>query len=173
MTLFGVRPSALAMAFLVPAAMGLAVAASAQSTGGTVGSASAGGGVPAPIIMIVDDQKVVGQSRAFKSIQSQIEGQRQAAQKEFQSKQNDLEAAINDLQRDQRSGTLSTDQVEERRHALAKRQEEMQKDADARRQALQNNFAEALDKVKQALLEVVQGLAQERHANLVLQCARM
>ena len=120
-------------------------------------------------VMVVDADAVMGQSKAIKAIQTQVDAQNQEYTKEFSQKETDLETAGADLERQQRQ--LTADIFEEKRHALAKRQEEVQRDADTRKRSMQQGAAEAVDKIKRALVEVVQVIAQQRHANLVIQRA--
>jgi Skp family chaperone for outer membrane proteins len=124
--------------------------------------------VPIPVIMVVDDQGIVEQSKAFKSIKSQMEGLGQAAEKEIAQKKNDLETAFQEFQRNARGGTIPADKIEEQRHDLALRQDALQKESDSRGQSLRQSYATALAKVKQSLFEIVRGLATERHSNLIL-----
>lgn len=125
------------------------------------------GPAPAPSIVVVDADRVLNQAKAMHSIQSQIDVQQQAFQKEMAQKENELRADNDELSRDH--STLPADQFEKKRDAFEKKYAEAKRDADAKKQALQQGAAEAVDKVKRVLLEVVSGVAQERHANMVVQ----
>jgi Skp family chaperone for outer membrane proteins len=124
--------------------------------------------VPIPVIMVFDDQRILETCKAVKSIQSQMDGLRQAAEKEFSQKQADFQQAQQDFQASARSNTIPADQLEEKRHSLQLRADQLQKEVDQRKQTLQQAFANSVDKVKQSLFEIIQGLAAERHANLIL-----
>jgi Skp family chaperone for outer membrane proteins len=136
---------------------------SAPSASSTVPTA-----VPIPVIMVVDIEGVIAESKAYKSIQGQMDGLRQSAEKEFAGKKNEMEKDAADFQRDARAGQVPAAEIEERRHALVLRQDELQKEADTRRQSLQTAYANAVEKVKQELFTIVTGLAGERRANLIL-----
>ena len=150
-----------------PATAPAAAPAPAPSTA-PLAPSSASTSVPIPVIMVVDLEGVVGDSKAYKSIQGQLEGLRQQAEKEIGQKKTDLETAEQDFQRDARSGAVPADQIEDKRHGLAMRQDQLQKEAEARREQLRQAYGNAMEKVKQALLDIIQGLAVERRANLVL-----
>ena len=154
---------AAALAFAVMSVAGAGHAAPAAS-----GSASAEV-PPAPVILIVDTEKVLAEAKAMKGLQGQVEGQQQALQKEFGKKQEDLRSAEAELRKEQ--GTTPSDAFQDKVHAFEKRVAEVQREAASRKQALEQGFNESLGKVKRALVEVVRDIASERHANMVLQAA--
>ncbi len=154
---------AAALAFAVLSVAGSSYAAPAPAA---AGSAEA---PPAPSLLIVDTEKVLGESKAMKGLQSQVEGQQQALQKEFAKKQEDLRSAEADLRKQQ--GTIANDAFQEKVNAFQKRVAEVQREAASRKQSLEQGFNDSLGKVKRALVEVVRDIASERHANMVVQAA--
>jgi Skp family chaperone for outer membrane proteins len=120
-------------------------------------------------MLIVNTEKVMSESKAMKGLQGQIEGQQQALQKEFGKKQEDLRSAETELRKEQ--GSVAADAFQEKVKTFEKRVAEVQRDASARKQALEQGFNATIDKVKQALVEVVRDIATERHANMVLQAS--
>lgn len=129
--------------------------------------ASAAGGVPAPQIMVVNADGVLGQSRAMKGLQAQLDNQKAAFQKELAKTEDELQQTKQELQKEQ--GVIAPDAFEEKRHNFEKRFSEAQKETQIKRQTLEQGAQDALNKVKGALLEIVRDIAEERHSNLVLQ----
>jgi outer membrane protein len=123
----------------------------------------------APAMLIVNTEKVMSESKAMKGLQGQIEGQQQALQKEFGKKQEDLRSAETELRKEQ--GSVAADAFQEKVKAFEKRVAEVQRDASSKKQALEQGFNTTIDKVKQALVEVVRDIATERHANMVVQAS--
>jgi outer membrane protein len=159
--LLGASRAALAQA-APPAANPMAVPIQQNWQGGGGG----GGAAPAPTIMVVDADRILQQSKASQSIQSQISAQEQAYQKELTAKQNELDTEQSELVREQH--TMPVDQFDDKRHAFSKKVEDMQKEVESRKRALQQAAAEAIEKLKRKFVEVVNGVAQERHSNMVL-----
>lgn len=124
---------------------------------------------PAPAMLVVNTEKVMSESKAMKGLQGQIEGQQQALQKEFGKKQEDLRSAETELRKEQ--GSIAADAFQDKVKAFEKRVAEVQRDANSKKQALEQGFNATIDKVKQALVEVVRDIATERHANMVVQAS--
>lgn len=154
---------AAALAFAVLSVAGSSYAAPAPAAAGSAEVP------PAPSMLIVDTEKVLAEAKAMKGLQSQVEGQQQALQKEFAKKQEDLRSAEAELRKEQ--GTIANDAFQDKVHAFEKRVAEVQREAASRKQSLEQGFNESLGKVKRALVEVVRDIASERHANMVLQAA--
>ena len=108
---------------------------------------------PAPATMVVDTEKVLAESKAMKGLQGQVEGQQQALQKEFAKKQEDLRSAEAELRKEQ--GTIANDAFQDKVHTFEKRVAEVQREAATKKQSLEGGFKASLDRVKQALVEVV------------------
>jgi outer membrane protein len=153
--------AAAAFAVLSASGIGLAVAAGAP--------AAALDGPQAPAMLIVNTDKVMSDSKAMKGLQGQIEGQQQALQKEFGKKQEDLRSSEAELRKEQSS--VAADVFQDKVKAFEKRVADVQREANLRKQALEQGFNATIDKVKQALVEVVRDIATERHANMVVQAA--
>ena len=122
--------------------------------------------VPAPIIMIVDYEGIMTVSKAGKSIQSQVDAQRGAMQKEFAQRENDLRTEDGELQK--QHSTMQADAFETKAREFQQKVAAYQREAQLRERALGVGFNEAKQKLTEALTEVVQQLATERGANLVL-----
>jgi len=122
--------------------------------------------VPAPVVMIIDYEGIEGVSKAGKSIQQQVDAQRTAMQKEFSQKENDLRAEDGELQK--QHATMAADAFEAKYREFQQKVQAYQREAQLRERALGLGFNDAKQKLVEALTQVVQQLATERGANLVL-----
>jgi Skp family chaperone for outer membrane proteins len=123
-------------------------------------------GSPLPSIVVIDADRVMEQAKAIRSIKSQTDVLQQNFQKELSQKQSELQADQTALQQAQTS--LPADQFDAKKRAFEKKLNDVRNDVEAKKASLQRGAAEAMDKVRRALVEVVGGIAQERHATLVL-----
>jgi outer membrane protein len=122
--------------------------------------------VPAPIVMIIDYEGIMTVSKAGKSIQAQADAQRGAMQKEFAQKENDLRTEDAELQKSH--ATMQADAFEAKAREFQQKVAAYQREAQLRERALGLGFNDAKQKLTEALTGVVQQLAGERGANLVL-----
>jgi Skp family chaperone for outer membrane proteins len=132
---------------------GLPGAASAQET--------AGKGV-----LIVDAQAVIRDSDAVASLQKTVEQRRQQLQQELLEQQEQLrveEQALVD-RRDQ----LSTEEFAEERRLFQEKIVQLQREVQARRGLLDQLYASGFSQVQKQLGEVVEQIADEQGASLVL-----
>jgi outer membrane protein len=117
-------------------------------------------------VLVVDMQRVLQESKAGKMIQSQMQQQVSTYQKSLAKQDQDLAATQQDLQRQQ--SMLAQDAFA----AKVKEFEQRVADASKRAQEAQQNLSEsrneAVGKVDTAMLQVIDGLAKERGANLIL-----
>ncbi|HLZ65162.1 MAG TPA: OmpH family outer membrane protein [Aliidongia sp.] len=122
--------------------------------------------VPAPVVMIVDYEGIMTVSKAGKSIQSQVDAQRSAMQKEFAQRENELRTEDGELQK--QHSTMQADAFEAKAREFQQKVAAYQREAQLRERSLGLGFNDAKQKLTEALTEVVQQLAGERGANLVL-----
>lgn len=116
--------------------------------------------------LVVDVQRVLRESLAAKGVQKQLDSQRATFQTETESEENELRHAEQDL-------VKSRDQIDaktyaEREKQLRQRFLTVERHVEARRKALDETFTESMDKVRKALIEVVEIVAQSRGAKAVL-----
>jgi len=124
---------------------------------------------PAPVIVMVDMQQLVYNSKAGKGIQGQMEKQRQAFSKEVAQQEDELQKARAELER-QRT-TLPPDQFEAKGRQFQQRLQELDRSVQAKQKAWQAVYSEAMNKVQDGALQVVAEIAAEHQANLVIQKA--
>jgi len=124
---------------------------------------------PAPVIVMVDMQQLVYNSKAGKDIQGQMDKQRQAFSKEVAQQEDELQKARAELER-QRT-TLPPDQFEAKGRQFQQRLQELDRSVQAKQKAWQAVYSEAMNKVEESALQVVAEIAAEHQANLVIQKA--
>ena len=130
----------------------------AQSTGQPAGQSI--------VVVVVDTQRVLAESKAGKTIQAQMQQQVTNYQKTISKQDQELSVAQQDLQRQQ--SILAQDAFALKVKEFDQRVNDARKRAQEAQQKLQESQREALGKVEYAMLQVVAGLAKERGANLVL-----
>ena len=124
---------------------------------------------PAPVIVMVDMQQLVYNSKAGKGIQGQMDKQRQAFSKEVAQQEDELQKARTELER-QRT-VLPPDQFEAKGRQFQQRLQELDRSVQAKQKAWQAVYSEAMTKVEEGALQVVAEIAAEHQANLVVQKA--
>jgi outer membrane protein len=118
------------------------------------------------VVVVVDTQRVLEESKAGKTIQSQMQQQVATYQKTISKQDQELSAAQQDLQRQQ--AILAQDAFALKVKEFDQRVNDARKKASEAQQNLQESQREAVGKVEYAMLQVVADLAKERGANLVL-----
>ena len=124
---------------------------------------------PAPVIVMVDMQQLVYNSKAGKGVQGQMEKQRQAFSKEVAQQEDELQKARTELERQR--ATLPPDQFEAKGRQFQQRLQELDRSVQAKQKAWQAVYSEAMNKVEESALQVVAEIAAEHQANLVIQKA--
>jgi Skp family chaperone for outer membrane proteins len=124
---------------------------------------------PTPVIVMVDMQQLVYNSKAGKGVQGQMDKSRQAFSKEVAQQEDELQKARTELER-QRTA-LAPDQFEAKGRQFQQRLQELDRTVQARQKAWQAVYSEAMAKVEESALQVVAEISAERQANLVVQKA--
>jgi outer membrane protein len=122
--------------------------------------------LPETVVAVIDYQRILREAAAARSIRDQIEARRQAYQEEISREEQRLHEEDKEFAR-QRS-VLSPEAFAEKRRAFEEDVAEVQRMVQERRRELDRLSAAALDEVKQALIEIVTSMADERGFNLVL-----
>lgn len=122
--------------------------------------------LPAPVIAIIDVQRILQESLAAKSAQKQLEAQRAKFQSEIEVEENGLRQAEQDLSK-QRS-QLAAQAYADREQQLKQRFTTVENHVSARRKVLDQSFTDSMNTVRGALLDVVDKTAHEHGANLVI-----
>lgn len=125
--------------------------------------------LPPATAAVIDYQRVMREARAAQSIRNQVEARRVRYQEEIAAEEQRLLEADRELAR-QRS-ILSTEAFAERRKAFEEEVAQVQRFVQERRQQLDDVSAMALGEVREAVIQVVGELADQRGFNLVLPSA--
>jgi Skp family chaperone for outer membrane proteins len=164
--------TAIALALLV-ATLPLAATQSIAQTAprpaapsGLPASSPPGTRLPSPLIGVVDAQRVLRESAAYRGIKEQMDKVVQSFQSELQKRSNDLRTAMQTL--DQQRTTLSADAYSEKRMGLETQGNDLQKDAQNRRQQIDETANESQQQIGTALIEIMEQIRQERGLNLIL-----
>ena len=122
--------------------------------------------LPTTVAAVIDYQRILRDAAAARSIREQIEARRKAYQEEISKEEQRLHEADKEFAK-QRS-VLSTEAFAEKRREFELDVAEVQRMVQERRRELDRMSAAALNEVKEALIEVVTSIAEERGFNLVL-----
>jgi outer membrane protein len=122
--------------------------------------------LPAPVVAVIDYQRVMRDAAAARSIREQLEARRRQFQEEISSQEQQLHQVDKDLA--QQRSVLTPEIFAERRREFEAEVAEVQRLVQQRRRQLDRASGDALDRVKQALIEVVTGMAEDWGFNLVL-----
>ncbi len=129
-------------------------------------AAKPGEPLKAPVVAVVDVQRIMQESSASKGIQKAIESQRDSYQKEIQSLEDKLQSAENELRKQQT--VLAPDAFAAKRRDFEKQVAEVQRTVQTRKRTLDTAFNDAMGHVQKTMLEIVQDIADERGANVVI-----
>ncbi len=122
--------------------------------------------LPASVVAVVDVQFILQEAAASKSIQKQLEAQRETYQNEI-SKQEDRRRAVEQELNHQRAN-LSPDDFGQKRREFEQQVVDVQRTVQARKRVLDQAFNESMTKVRDAVLQTVTEVAGEQKATLVL-----
>lgn len=156
-----------AIAGLLAICLGLASAwpLRAQETGDAAAAAEAGA-VAGPVIVIVDLQRILREATAVQGLQAQVGAAREAFQAEIRQREEQLRQKDQELARDR--ATLPPEVYSQRRQQLAEELTALQQAVQERRKQLDQAMSEGMRQVQGALLPIVQTLAEEHSADIVL-----
>jgi outer membrane protein len=122
--------------------------------------------LPTTVAAVIDYQRILRDAAAARSIREQIEARRKVYQEEISNEEQRLHEADKEFAR-QRS-VLSPEAFAEKRREFEQDVAEVQRMVQERRRELDRMSAAALNEVKEALIEIVTSIAEERGFNLVL-----
>jgi outer membrane protein len=122
--------------------------------------------LPPTVAAVIDYQRILQEARAARSIREQIERRRTAYQEEIGQEEQRLRE-VDQAFAKQRS-LLTPEALAEKRREFEQEVVEVQKIVQERRRRLDRASGAALNEVKQALIEIVTGIAEARGFNLVL-----
>ena len=122
--------------------------------------------LPTTVAAVIDYQRILRDAAAAQNIREQIEARRKVYQEEISKEEQRLHEADKAFA-EQRS-VLSPEAFAEKRRGFEKEVAQVQRLVQERRRELDRMSAAALNQVKEALIEIVTSIAEERGFNLVL-----
>ncbi|WP_372396677.1 OmpH family outer membrane protein [Azospirillum sp. HJ39] len=125
-----------------------------------------GAELKAPVIAVIDVQKIMQESSASKGITKSFETLRDSYQKEISALEDKLRKNEDELRKQQT--VLSPEALANKRRDFEKQVAEVQKTVQNRKRALETGLNEAMAVVHKTMVEVVADISRERGANLVL-----
>lgn len=155
--------AALAFAFAVSSIT--AGAAQAQGNPPKPGG-SPSSGTPAPVILVIDRNAILRASKVGQDIVRQVNGYTRSAETEFKGQAGSLRAQEQQLQ--QQIAILAPDVKAKKIKAFQAQQAAFQQKVQTRQAQIQGGVLQARQQVEVALGPILQGIMQERHANLLL-----
>lgn len=117
-------------------------------------------------VAVVDIDKVLNESKAGKSIQKQLSTRREAFQKEFSKRENDLMTAQKSLA--EKKKELSTEEFQKQRQKFEKKLLETRNLFQKRRNSLDKALSIAFAQLRKNIIEVTASIADKNGFNLVL-----
>jgi Skp family chaperone for outer membrane proteins len=126
----------------------------------------AGPALSPPTIAVVDMQRVLVESAAGKSIQSQLDAERRKIRDQVTRIQDELKTAQNQYIRTR--SVLQPDAAKEQEQALQRKQADAQRVLQERQEAFQRGEGDAVNVVGDNMRAIVQQLAAERHIGMVV-----
>ncbi|HYE39256.1 MAG TPA: OmpH family outer membrane protein [Ramlibacter sp.] len=129
-------------------------------------AAKPGEPLKSPVVAVVDVQRIMQESSASKGIQKAIESQRDSYQKEIQTLEDKLQNAENELRKQQT--VLAPDAFATKRRDFEKQVADVQRTVQERKRTLDTAFNDAMTHVQKTMLDIVQDIADERGANVVI-----
>ena len=122
--------------------------------------------LPQARIAFIDVQGVLRASEAARTVRDQIEAQRARYQEEISKQERELRTLEQELV--QQRSVLAPDAFQQRRQQFEQRVAEIQRAVQARKRQLDEGYAQAMEQVRVALVEIVADIAKERQATAVL-----
>jgi len=156
-------PAVLAQAAPKPAAPAASTPAPAPAA---APAAPATGELKAPVIAVIDVQKIMQDSVASKGISKSFETLRETYQKEISTLEDKLRKGEDELRKQQT--VLAPEALANKRRDFEKQVAEVQKTVQTRKRVLETSLNEAMAVVHKTMVEVVADISRERGANLVL-----
>jgi outer membrane protein len=137
-----------------------------SASGFAAGAASPPTAAQAAAIIVVDSHRVLAESKAGKAIYTQMQAKATAYDKSFAQEEQELASVQQELQRQQ--SILAQDAFAQKARDFEQRVNEARRKVQASKIELSQGQNEAEKTVMKAVLQILNELAKERNANLVL-----
>ncbi|HZD25709.1 MAG TPA: OmpH family outer membrane protein [Alphaproteobacteria bacterium] len=154
------RPGLLALVLLLALALA-PVARSAESA-----KDAAAGNDNAPVIAVLDVQKVLRESKAAQDVQQAVEQRRQTFEKKINDERDKLKAEEDKLRKQQT--VLSPKAFDKRRRELERRYADLRRDADRTSSRLNDAVNAAMHTLRKEVAKIVADIMNEQNINITL-----
>lgn len=122
--------------------------------------------VKPPVIIVIDNQKILREASAVRQLRQQINEQRSVFQKELTEQEQELRKKDQELVRQR--AILSADAFAKKRRELEEQVASLQRGVLDRKKGLEKLFNKSMGQIHKALLSVAAEIAEELAADLVL-----
>jgi Skp family chaperone for outer membrane proteins len=129
-------------------------------------AAAAAGSIPAPVIAVVDVDRILRETAGAKSVDAQATKYKQSFQAELSKEESALRATQQELEQERK--TMAQDVFAEKARAFQERAGAFQRKNALIQRAFDVSMNTALGKVRQAMLDAAQNVAATRGATVVL-----
>ena len=119
-----------------------------------------------PTVAVVDQQRVLVESAAGRSIQAQLEVESRKFRDQYTRLEDELKTAENDIVRQR--AVLSPEAMNEKQQELQRKRAEDQRIIQERQEALTKGQKDAVDVVGDNMRDIIQQISAERHIGMVL-----
>lgn len=117
-------------------------------------------------IAVVDLSYLVAESKAGKSIRSQIDSQRKAYGVQIKKKEDDFNKEGASLKEQQ--GKLSKEEFAKKYKAYIEKAKKAEEEVHNRRESFEKAYVTALEKLREEVVKIVAGISSKNNINLVL-----
>jgi len=124
--------------------------------------------IQAPKIAVVDLAYLVAESKAGKSIRSQLDAKRKAYEGEIKKKEEALNKEAADIKSQSQAGKLSKEELGKRIKALEEKSRSATIEVQKRRMSFEKAYGTALEKLREEVVKIVAAIASKQSINLVL-----
>jgi outer membrane protein len=118
------------------------------------------------VIAVVDLQHLLRESKAGKTIESKMEELRQAFANGIAQREDELRQEEHDLQ--DQAALLAPDVLAESRRQFEEKVVNLQRDVRTQQQSLEQTYAGGVNQVRQAIIEILTKMIEERGIDLVM-----
>lgn len=118
------------------------------------------------VIVIADINQILRDAKSAKEVQGQIDRAMAGFSKQVSTSENELQKMRDELERER--STLSPDAFSAKTRDYQQRFDALDRSVQGQRQALQQNYNEAMTKIENTALQIIAQVAGEHKANMVL-----
>ena len=119
-----------------------------------------------PTIAVVDVERILAESKAAQSLQKQLQGKKEAFQKEFSTKEKELKGAETTLLSEKEK--LSAEEFAKKRKAYEEKVIETRKEFQKSRASLDSGLSKAMAELRKSIVEAAAKVAADKKFEVIL-----